>query len=70
MGCSQIKESQVVPQQRKVVVHAPSSPSKDDRQYSLYTVKEELSDMEQSYAPSKRQSILTPLEMGLERRNV
>ena len=70
MGCTIIKESQVVPQRRKVVVHAPSEPSKDDRQYSLYTVKEELSDMEQSYAPSKRQSILTPLETGFDKRNV
>lgn len=29
-------------------------------QLSLYTVREELSEMEQSYAPSKRQSVINP----------
>jgi hypothetical protein len=30
--------------------------------FSLYTVREELSEMEQSHLPSKRQSILNPIE--------
>lgn len=57
-----MKENKVVPQKRKVVVHSPSEEI-ENRQFSLYTVKEEGSDMEQSYAGSKRQSLFMQTEL-------
>ena len=62
MGCNFVKQNKVEPQKRKVVVHSPSE-DVEIRQFSLYTVKEEGSDMEQSYAGSKRQSLFMQTEL-------
>ncbi|OMJ94782.1 hypothetical protein SteCoe_1962 [Stentor coeruleus] len=51
-----IKSSQVVQQ-----VYANKS-----NQLSLYTVREELSEMEQSNTPSKRQSVINPKDYILK----
>ncbi|OMJ82206.1 hypothetical protein SteCoe_17167 [Stentor coeruleus] len=61
MGCGTTKESRALSgciksnQAASQQAHANKS-----NQLSLYTVREELSEMEQSYAPSKRQSVINP----------
>ena len=63
MGCGIVREKKVVHLKKKIILHqAEDEEQEKNRQFSLYTVKEELSDMEQSYAPSKRQSILNQFE--------
>ena len=56
------KDKKVIHLKKNIVLHQADDENNQNQQYSLYTVKEELSDMEQSYAPSKRQSILNHLE--------
>ncbi|OMJ75433.1 hypothetical protein SteCoe_25400 [Stentor coeruleus] len=63
MGCGLVKEKKVIIRQTK---RSDAEIRQDiinkNKQFSLYTVREELSEYEQSYAPSKRQSILNPVE--------
>ena len=61
MGCGVTKSYRNV---ASVVKKSEQSQEIEARanKFSLYTVREELSEMEQSHLPSKRQSILGPLD--------
>ena len=61
MGCGIIKSLRHTKNANKESGRSQEGDNRRDR-FSLYTVREELSEMEQSHLPSKRQSVLNPLD--------
>lgn len=57
MGCMLVKKNKVTPGEKKDKGSSAIEIEQENPRITLFVVKEEQSYMEQSYAPSKRQSV-------------